>query len=114
MRTAEQVFEDHMERRAAGDLEGDLRHNYSPDVVLMTGTGIYRGHEGVRESADELNEHLGDGTYTYNNKLVDGQHAFLEWSAQGLSTNISDGADSFMIENGKITVQTIHYTVNEE
>ena len=114
MRTAEQVFEDHLDKRATGDLEDDIRMNYSPDVVLMTGMGIFRGHAGVRELADELAEHLGDGTYTYINKLTDGNHAFVEWKAQGLGTNISDGADSFMIDDGKIIVQTIHYTVNED
>lgn len=35
-RSAEEVFEDHLRLRAAGDIEEDLRANYAVDVVLLT------------------------------------------------------------------------------
>lgn len=114
MRTAEQVLEDHLERRAMGDVEGDIRHNYAEDVVLMTSAGLYQGHDGVRDAAEELNDHLGDGTYVYTNKLVENGHAFAEWRVEGVDTQIRDGADTFMVVDGKITLQAIHYALTEE
>ena len=33
MRSAEEVFEDHLRLRVAGSLEEDLRRNYAEDVV---------------------------------------------------------------------------------
>ena len=35
----------------------------------------------------------------------------LEWSAAGHDTRIVDGVDSYLIEDGLIKAQTIHYRV---
>ena len=51
--------------------------------------------------------------YVYTNRLVEGRVAFLEWTAQAEHARVSDGADSFLIEDGWIVAQTIHYTVDE-
>jgi hypothetical protein len=37
--------------------------------------------------------------------------AFLEWAYEDDKVRVRDGADSYLIENGKIVAQTIHYTV---
>jgi hypothetical protein len=50
VRSTQEVFEDHLSKRDKNDLEGDLKCNYAPDVVLLTCTGVLRGHEGVRRS----------------------------------------------------------------
>lgn len=106
------VVQSHLGLRRAGDIEGDIAINYSPDVVLLTGTGMYRGHDGVRHTAKELDEYLGEGTYEYRNVLIEGRMGFLEWWAGGLSGQVRDGADSFLVEEGLIVFQTIHYTVD--
>jgi hypothetical protein len=80
-------------------------------VVLLTGTGIYRGHDGVRESAHILHTHFPHGHYDYRNKLVEGEVAFLEWTGESPAGEVKDGADSYVIRDGKIIAQTIHYTV---
>lgn len=113
MRTTTEVFEDHLAKRLAGDLEGDIKENYSKDVVLMTGTGVFEGHDGVRKSAKELEEYVGNIPYEYNHTLVKGDYAFLEWTAKGDGRAVFDGADSFVINSGKIILQTIHYTVSK-
>lgn len=41
-----------------------------------------------------------------------GRFAFLEWTATETGAKVEDGADSFVIEDGKIVAQTIHYTVH--
>jgi hypothetical protein len=37
--------------------------------------------------------------------------AFIEWMVDAGEVRVDDGADSFLIEEGKIVHQTIHYTV---
>lgn len=71
-RDTRSVVGSHLELRRSGDVEGDIATNYSPEVVLLTGTGMYRGHDGVRHTAKELEEYLGGGTYEYRNILIDG------------------------------------------
>jgi hypothetical protein len=66
---------------------------------------------GVQELARLLAEELPDAPYTYTNRLVEGRIAFLEWTAEADHARVRDGADSFVIENGWIVAQTIHYTV---
>lgn len=78
---------------------------------MLERRGIFRGLDGVRELADLLFEELGDAPYEYVNVLVDGRVAFLEWASDGSRAQVRDGADSYVIEDGWIVAQTIHYTV---
>jgi hypothetical protein len=110
-RSTEAVFNDHLRAAKAGDVDGDIERNYARDVVLLTGVGVLRGQRGVRRSRALLAHDLPDGKYTYVTRLVDGEHAFLEWRAQGKAVEIDDGADSFVIRDGLIRLQTIHYTM---
>lgn len=110
-RHATDVLKDHLELREAGKLEEDLRRNYAEDVVLLTARGILRGHEGVRESAAFLYEAAQGHRYCYHLTVEDDRMAMLEWSAQGRDTRIVDGVDSYLIEDGRIKAQTIHYRV---
>jgi hypothetical protein len=66
-RTVKQGFQDHLEAREQGDLEGDLARNYAEDVGML--------------------------------------------SAQGRHSSIRDGVNTYLLEDGRIVAQTIHYTV---
>jgi SnoaL-like domain len=110
-RTTAAVFDDHLRRALAGDLEGAVGHNFAADVVLLTGVGEFRGHDGVHESRRLLREDLGDGDYEYLTRLTSGNYAFLEWCGQAEDVRIEDGADGFVIADGLIRMQWVHYTV---
>jgi hypothetical protein len=43
--------------------------------------------------------------------LVVGNYAFLEWRGDAERVTVEDGADSFVIHDGRIVMQSIHYTV---
>lgn len=43
--------------------------------------------------------------------VCDERVALLEWSSESDGMSITDGVDSFLIEDGLICVQTIRYTV---
>lgn len=94
-----------------GDYETDIRRNYAEDCVALTGRGTFRGHAGMTRLAEMLADELPDGEWEYTTRAVDGQMAFLEWRGESESARVEDGADSFLIEHGKVVVQTIHYTV---
>ena len=96
-------------------VEEDLHRNVSEEVVVLTNRGTFRGHEGVRQLAQMLMEELAEQRsceYTY--KAVEGRMAFLEWAYEDDSVRVRDGADSYLIEEGKIVAQTIHYTVEQK
>lgn len=114
MRTVTEVIYDHLERRLAGDLEGDIKANFSEDVVLLSGFGRYRGHSGIRQSAAVLAEGIQGGAYAYNRAVIEGDYGFLEWTGDDGHNVITNGADSYHVVDGKIVFQSVHYTVLPE
>jgi hypothetical protein len=109
-RTPGDVLEDHLRRAASGDTEGDIAANYSDDVVLLTGIGVLRGLDGVRQSRAVLAADL-PGDFEHLTSLVVDEYAFIEWRGQAADVHVEDGADSFVIRDGRIVMQSIHYTV---
>lgn len=111
-RSTQEVFEDHLRLRKAGAHEDDIARNYADDVAVLSGTGVHRGRDGVRETARILKKHMPGGSWDHRNTLAVGDVAFLEWSGRSQTgSRVTDGADSFVIRNGLIVAQTIHYTV---
>lgn len=110
-RSAEEVFEDHLRLAGEHRFDEDIERNVSPHCVILERRGIFRGREGARELARLLEEELGPAPYVYTLRLVEGRFAFLEWTADAAHARVRDGADSFVIEDGWIVAQTIHYTV---
>ncbi|GAB3164370.1 nuclear transport factor 2-like protein [Telluribacter humicola] len=113
-RNSYEVFEDHLKLAQEERLEEDLQRNAAEDKVLLTNYGNFYGHDGVRQAAALLARQLPDGTYEYKIKQCHGAVCFLHWTGNSKETAIEDGADSFLIENGKIKVQTIYYTVKKK
>ncbi len=112
-RPAAEVFEDHLRLAGEHRFEEDIERNVSPEIVVLERRGIFRGREGAKELARLLEQELPRAPYVYTNRLVEGRVAFLEWTAEAEHACVRDGADSFLIENGWIVAQTIHYTVEE-
>ena len=121
-RTSQEVLDDHLNLAenwgAEGDIERiieeDIRRNVSEDIVILINRGTFRGHEGVRELARMLGEELPEHrAFEYTYRAVEGRMAFLEWAYEDDNVRVRDGADSYLIEDGKIVAQTIHYTVEQ-
>ncbi len=102
-RSTQEVFADHLREGKEGSVEDDLVRNYAEDVVVLSSRGIHHGHDGIRELAQLLREELPDGTFEYQTTLVDGELAFLEWAGNSERAVVEDGADSFMIRDGRIS-----------
>jgi SnoaL-like domain len=122
-RTAQEVLDDHLkldEHFGAEEdwhriVEEDIRRNVSEDVVVLINRGTFRGHEGIRELARMLGEELPEHrAFEYTYRAVEGRMAFLEWAYEDSRVRVRDGADSYLIEDGKIVAQTIHYTVEQK
>ncbi|MCJ8517677.1 hypothetical protein ABID21_000810 [Pseudorhizobium tarimense] len=113
-RSTQEVFEDHLRLRLLGDLEQDLARNYAEDVVLLTSNSNLVGHDALRTSSSRLREQLPDAEFQFLAKQVRGRFALLNWRSTSDRYQAVEGADSFVIENGKIVLQTIHYKLLPE
>jgi predicted SnoaL-like aldol condensation-catalyzing enzyme len=111
MRTTADVFEDHLELRLAGKVDDDIAKNYSDDVVMLSSTEVGHGRAGARRCADELARLLPDAEFEIVAKQVHGDYAFLHWRARSKEARVCHGADSFVIRDGKIVMQSVYYAV---
>jgi len=113
-RSTREVVESHLHYRKSGDLDKDLAENYAEDVTLLSWEGVHRGHDGVRKLADILKSYVPEGSYSYEQVLAEGEVGMLRWRGTGGDVRIHDGADSYVVREGLIQAQTIHYSVREE
>ncbi len=109
-RGAAEVVDDHLRSRKEQRIEDDLT-NFAPDVVVLCARGIYRGYAGLRRLWQDIDEQIPAGRFSYGHPVAEGEAAMLEWQARGDGTLVEDGVDSYLVRDGRIVVQTIHYTV---
>lgn len=114
-RSAQEVLKSHLDLRKQGKTEEDIEQNYDKKCIILSSYGVFRRHSGVKKSARLLSKHIPDAEFTFQNILCDEETALLEWTARSKTTtaSIKDGADSFVIRNGLIVAQTIHYSVKK-
>ena len=108
-RKAGEVFRNHLALRLAGCTLEDIRSNYAEDVVLLCFDGAYRGRKAVRESARRLARQLPNARFELTSEIVKGPYAFLLWRAKADGCDALDGADSFVIRDGRIVMQSVYY-----
>ena len=110
-RIAQQVLDDHLAVSFNGTVEEDLERNYAEDVTVVSNWGVEHGHDGMRRMAELLRSQLPDCTFAYRLRIVAGEVAMLEWTADSPAGSVRDGVDSYVVRNGRIQAQTIHYTL---
>lgn len=112
MRSTEQVLQDHLSRRCEGDLEGDLQANYSDDLIVLCKDGVFRGKDAIRTTAAILEQNLPDASFDYDLLQIADEFGLLSWSGRGSNgARTCHGADSYVVREGRIIAQTIHFEV---
>lgn len=108
--TPQEVLNRHLDL-SRSQSEQDFLECYREDSFLVMRSGVRRGIEGIRACYRQLNQELPNARYTYKAVIIEQEVGFLEWSADSETHIVSDGADSYVIRDGYIRAQTIHYTL---
>lgn len=106
--TARQVLEHHLSTLAAGDLDGILS-DFAEDSILIGPDGALTGRQAIRAFFEGVLASLfKPGTYKFTMDTVHVANgvAYIVWRAKCASADIVFGADTFLIKDGKIAVQT--------
>jgi hypothetical protein len=117
-KTPEEVLDEHLHLSRTGNEEDFLR-NYGEDSFLILvirhpeiERHVYRGLEGIRTCyRTQLRKYLVNPHYTYNLHVVEGDLGLLDWSADSEAHTVTGGVDSYVIRDGHICAQTVHYVV---
>ncbi|MGH9008404.1 MAG: hypothetical protein ACRDYF_00990, partial [Acidimicrobiia bacterium] len=114
-RTPQEAFETHLASLGTGDLDL-IAADYADDCIQICNSQIRRGKDGVKEGFAALLAELAAAgeikglevpVRVYEDNVL-----YIEWWAD-LGDMRADGDDTFIFEDGLITVQTIHYTISK-
>jgi len=89
------------------DLEGVL-FDYAPGVVFFTPEGTLRGVGALRPLFQRMIKEFSKPAATINLKqqLIDGEHAYIFWTAETPENVYELATDTFVVQNGKIVAQS--------
>jgi ketosteroid isomerase-like protein len=109
-RTAHEVFQRHAKAMIGGDLD-DIVADYGDDATFITQAGVLRGKEGVREGLTRIFADLPAPRFDVHTRILDGDVLFLEWTGTATGSRAENGVETFLVRDGQIVLQTVHYTV---
>ena len=107
MRSTTAVLDNHLKCFGEGDLDGILS-DYVPDAVLFTADAPLRGLEAIRSLFTAMLAEFGKpgATFRMTQRFVDGDYAYILWTAETADNVYELGTDTFFVRDGKIAVQS--------
>jgi len=107
MATTQDVLENHLKCFGEGNLEGILS-DYAPGAILFTPDGPLRGRDQIRSLFTAMLAEFGKpgAAFSMRQQFVEGDYAFILWTAETADNVYELGTDTFVVRDGKITVQS--------
>lgn len=105
--SAKEVVAQHLKCFREGDLEGILA-DYAPGAVFFTPDGALRGVDEIRPLFQAMiAEFQEPGTeFNMRRQFVEGDHAYILWTAETADNVYELGTDTFVVRDGKIVAQS--------
>ncbi len=107
MASTNDVLDHHLKCFGEGDLEGILS-DYAPESVLFTADGPHKGADAIRPLFQAMVAEFGKpgATFTMKQQFVEGDYAYILWSAETADNVYELGTDTFVVRDGKIMAQS--------
>jgi ketosteroid isomerase-like protein len=107
MASTKDVIDHHLKCFGEGDLEGILS-DYALDAVLFTSDGPLKGAESIKPLFQAMVAEFGKPGATFNMKrqFVEGDYAYILWTAETADNVYELGTDTFVVRDGKIIAQS--------
>ena len=106
-RSTRDVIDSHLKNFFDGNLKGILS-DYVPDAILLTPQGSLRGLDAIRGFFQALLAEFGKpgATFSLRHLSVEGEHAYILWTAETADNVHELGTDTFVVRDGRIAVQS--------
>lgn len=101
------VLDRHLKSFAEYDLDGVLA-DYSSDAVMFVPAGPLKGPAAIRPLFQALVSEFSKpgSTFTMQHRYIEGDHAYIVWSAETADNWYEFATDTFVVRNGKIVAQS--------
>lgn len=112
-RSAAQVLDDHRAALAAGDWDA-VACNYAEDAVVIQDGAVTTGRANIVNDLEFIAGLFGGVWPAVNDEVIvsilndRAEMGRVLWSIQTQCVQINDGADTYIIKNGRIQAQTAH------
>ena len=105
--SAGEIVEQHLRRFKQGDLAGILA-DYAPGAVFFTQEGMLRGVDQIRPLFQAMIAEFQKPSATFNimHQSVEGDYAYILWTAETADNVYELGTDTFVVRDGKIVAQS--------
>jgi ketosteroid isomerase-like protein len=107
MRSTEEVLDHHLDCFGRGDLDGILS-DFSSTAVMFTPQGPLKGPAAMRPSFEAIFKEFGQAgtSFSLKHRSVDGDYAYILWSAETADNVYEMGSDTFVVKDGQIVAQS--------
>jgi ketosteroid isomerase-like protein len=107
MMSTSEALDRHLSSFAARDVSRVLS-DYAPDAVLFLPTGPLKGPDAIKPVFEALIEEFAQpgSSFTLQQRSVEGDHAYIVWTAETASNSYKLVTDTFVIRDGKIVAQS--------
>ena len=107
MTSTKDVINHHLKAFGERDLKGVLS-DYSPGAVFFTSNGPLRGVDAIKPLFQGMIAEFGKpgATFTMKQQFVEGEHAYILWTAETADNVYELGTDTFVVRDGKIVAQS--------
>ena len=109
-RSPQESLTAHWDALASGDI-AHLLADYAEDAIILTGQGSLEGHSGVEAFYSNALQSLPGAQFAVTGAMFSSDAALVHWTAQSSEGRIDDGVDTFVFEEGNISLHTVHFTV---
>jgi ketosteroid isomerase-like protein len=101
------VLDRHLKSFAERDVDSILS-DYSLDAVLFSPSGPLKGSDAIRPLFEALiSEFAKPGSsFTLRLRCIEGDHAYILWTAETADNSYEFATDTFVVQNGKIIAQS--------
>ncbi|HEY1468196.1 MAG TPA: nuclear transport factor 2 family protein [Candidatus Acidoferrum sp.] len=107
MSTTNEVLDQHLKCFGENDLDGVVA-DYSSDVVFFIPGGSLKGPIAIKSFFQTLlSEFAKPGaSFSMRQQSVEGDYAYILWSAETADNSYEDATDTFVVRDGKIVAQS--------
>ena len=107
MTSTKDIVDHHLKAFSEGDLNG-LLSDYAPSVVFFTPQGTLRGSDAIKPMFQAIIAEFSKpgATFTMKHQFVEGDYAYILWTAETADNIYELRTDTFVVQNGKIIAQS--------
>jgi len=112
MNTTREILDRHLKCFGEGNLDAILS-DYAPTAVLFMPDGPLKGTDAIRPVFTAMFAEFGKpgAAFAIKHLSVDGDHAYILWTAETADNVYEMGTDTFVVRDGKIVAQSTSCSV---